>query len=74
MAAMSAATMMACAADRIVMERHSYMGPIDAQLLLKTPLGEQMIPAHAIREQFLRAQSEAANPAQFGSWILWPNR
>lgn len=69
LAAMSAATMIACSADRILMGKHSYLGPIDPQLLLQTPLGDQLLPAHAIREQFLRAQSESANPAQFGAWI-----
>jgi hypothetical protein len=48
LAAMSAATMMACAADKIVMGKHSYLGPIDPQLRLQTPLGVQQIPAHTI--------------------------
>jgi ClpP class serine protease len=37
--AMSAATMIACAADEIVMGRHSFIGPVDPQLSLQTALG-----------------------------------
>jgi serine dehydrogenase proteinase len=67
--AMSAATMMACAANTIVLGKHSYLGPTDPQLILETPLGVRAVPAHAIVAQFRLAQSEAANPAQFGAWI-----
>lgn len=38
-AAMSAATMVACASNRIVMGRHSFIGPIDPQFIIQTPLG-----------------------------------
>ncbi len=56
--AMSAATMLACAADTIVMGRASYLGPIDPQFQLQTPLGLQSIPAQAILDQFKRAKKE----------------
>ncbi len=69
LAAMSAATIMTCGADRVLMGKHSYLGPIDPQLVLQTPLGVQAVPAYAIREQFTRAQKEAANPALFPAWI-----
>lgn len=69
LAAMSAATMLACGADRIMMGKHSFLGPIDPQLPLQTPLGVQSVPAQAIREQFLLAQKEASNPANFAAWI-----
>lgn len=46
-AAMSAATMLACAADRIVMEKHSSLGPIDPQFLLQGPGGTMAHPAQA---------------------------
>ncbi len=69
LAAMSAATMMACAADVIVMGKHSSLGPIDPQLVLQTPLGVQAVPALAIRDQFRMAQKYASNPAQFAAWI-----
>jgi Serine dehydrogenase proteinase len=69
LAAMSAATMIACSADRIVMGKHSYMGPIDPQMVLETPLGQQLLPAYAIKQQFERAQADAANPMLFPAWI-----
>lgn len=56
--AMSAATMLACAADEIVMGRHSFLGPIDPQFLLATQLGVQSVPAQAILAQFDRAKEE----------------
>ena len=69
LAAMSAATMMACAADVIVMGKHSSLGPIDPQLVLQTPLGVQAVPALAIRDQFRMAEKRAGNHAQFAAWI-----
>jgi len=59
--AMSAATMLACAADRIVMGRQSYMGPIDPQFQLSTALGLQSVPAQAILDQFERAKKECTD-------------
>jgi hypothetical protein len=56
--AMSAATMMACGGDRIVMGLHSYLGPIDPQFRLSTSLGAQSVPAQAILDQFERARQE----------------
>lgn len=66
LAAMSAATMWALAADRIVMGAHSQLGPIDPQLL--TPQGAG-IPARAIIDQFERAKKEcSANASLLGAW------
>lgn len=50
-AAMSAATMIAMAADSIVMGAHSQLGPIDPQLTIATPEGPRSAPAAAIRRQ-----------------------
>ncbi|WKW11243.1 hypothetical protein Strain138_000479 [Pseudogemmatithrix spongiicola] len=63
-AAMSAATMLSCAADEIVMGAHSSLGPIDPQLI--TPMGA--IPAQAILQQFERALNECADPKKLGAW------
>jgi hypothetical protein len=69
-AAMSAGTMLACAADIIVMGKQSSIGPIDPQFILQTSVGIQSIPAHAILEQFKKAQEDcAANPKNLNSWL-----
>jgi len=54
-AAMSAASMLACSADSLVMGKHSSIGPIDPQIIL--PNGS-MAPAQAIIEQFEEAKKE----------------
>lgn len=68
-AAMSAATMIGCAADRIVMGRHSSLGPIDPQMILNTPLGPTAVPAQAILDQFKMAQTQCSDPSLLGSWV-----
>ena len=66
--AMSAATMIACAADQIVMGKHSFLGPIDPQLIVQTALGVRSVPAQAILEQFERALQDAADPVKLRAW------
>ena len=68
-AAMSAASMLACAGDRIVMGKHSFIGPIDPQFVLRTDVGVIAAPAHAILEQFKQAQQECRDPNLLPSWI-----
>ena len=59
--AMSAGTMIACAASSIVMGKQSSLGPIDPQL--------NGIPAHGVVEEFKRALADAtANPASIPIW------
>ncbi len=67
--AMSAATMIACAADVLVLGKHSFLGPIDPQFTLNTPLGPRLVPAQAILEQFERARNECQDPAKMGAWL-----
>lgn len=65
-AAMSAATMWALAANSILMGKQSQLGPIDPQL--QTPQG--MIPTGAIARTFERAQRECtADPARLSGWV-----
>jgi len=67
---MSAATMLACAADEIIMGRQSYLGPIDPQFQLQTSLGVQSVPAQAILDQFNRAKRECAEDrANLAVWV-----
>lgn len=68
--AMSAATMIACACDEIVMGKHSAIGPIDPQVTFPTPSGAFTAPAQAILDEFDQAKQEvAANPATAPLWI-----
>lgn len=63
--AMSAATMWSLAADRIVMGKHSQLGPIDPQLVM--PFG--MVPAGALVRQFQRAAKECAEDvSRLAAW------
>jgi hypothetical protein len=63
--AMSAATMIACACDEILMGKHSAIGPIDPQV----PLGQISVPAHTILQDFEKAKAEVtANPLLANVW------
>jgi Serine dehydrogenase proteinase len=65
---MSAATMVACAANQIVMGKHSFLGPIDPQLILQTALGNRLVPVQNILEQFERALRDGADPVKLRVW------
>lgn len=67
--AMSAAAMIACGANRIVMGKHSFVGPIDPQLVLQTPLGPRLVPAHAIMSQFKQAQRDCVDQTKLAAWL-----
>lgn len=67
--AMSAATMIACAADVIMMGKHSCLGPIDPQIQMNTALGPRIVPAQAIIEQFERAKKECQDPTKIRAWL-----
>ena len=68
-AAMSAATMLACSANKIMMGKHSFLGPIDPQFILATQIGVQSVPAQAILDQFDKAKEECKNPQLLGHWL-----
>ncbi len=67
--AMSAATMISCAADEIILGKHSFLGPTDPQIVLSTPLGVRPVPAQAVLDQFDRAQRECSDPAKLSAWL-----
>lgn len=67
-AAMSAATMLTCASDRIVMGKHSSLGPIDPQFIVNTRTGPTALPAQAILDQFDLAKADCKNPQLLGAW------
>jgi ATP-dependent protease ClpP protease subunit len=68
-AAMSAATMLACASNRILMGKQSSIGPIDPQMFLQTQMGGQLIPAQAILDQFDLAKKQVQDPKMLGAWL-----
>lgn len=66
---MSAAAMMACAADRIVMGKHSFLGPADPQIALQTRLGHRQVAMQSITDQFNRAAKEIEDdPSRISVW------
>ena len=67
--AMSAATMIACAGNVVVMGSHSRLGPTDPQHLLSTPMGERAVAAHDVLRQFDQARGECANSAVLPAWL-----
>ncbi len=68
LAAMSAATMWAMAADEIVLGNHSQLGPIDPQITL--PTTGMPMPAGALLAQFEEASDQcAADPKRITAWM-----
>lgn len=67
--ALSAATMIACAANSIMMGKHSFLGPTDPQFILQTDVGQRFVTAQNVEEQFLRAQKDCADPSKIGAWL-----
>ena len=70
--AMSAATMLACACDSIVMGKHSAIGPIDPQVTFPTANGAFTAPAQAILDEFEKAKVEITKNQ--GTAALWINK
>jgi ATP-dependent protease ClpP protease subunit len=67
--AMSAATMIACACDEIVMGKHSAIGPIDPQVTFPTQSGRFTAPAQSILDEFEMAKREIkADPSSAPLW------
>ena len=67
--AMSAATMISCAADEIVLGKHSFLGPTDPQILIPTALGPRWVPAQAVLDQFDKAQQESTDRSKLAAWL-----
>lgn len=63
--AMSGGTMIACSANRIIMGKHSSLGPIDPQF--PTPYGQ--VAAHGILAEFKKAYEEIS--ADQGRLYVW---
>lgn len=68
--AMSAATMIACAADVIIMGKQSAIGPIDPQVTFPTQHGPFTAPAYALLDDFEQAKKEViATPNVAPLWV-----
>jgi len=66
--AMSAATLMCCAADKVVMGAHSSLGPIDPQMHLPTTPRGHSTAAFAVLDQFEMASSDIENYSDLTVW------
>ena len=66
--AKSAATMIACSANKIVMGKHSFLGPTNPKIPLTTPLGPRLVSAQAILEQYLMIEKEIGDQANSTIW------
>ncbi|HEV7924822.1 MAG TPA: serine protease, partial [Verrucomicrobiae bacterium] len=67
--ALSAATMIACSANSIMMGKHSFLGPVDPQFILQSEQGPRQVTAQNVEDQFKQAQKDCANPAKMGAWL-----
>jgi ATP-dependent protease ClpP protease subunit len=68
--AMSAATMIACACDEIIMGKHSAIGPIDPQITFPTQTGLFTAPAQSLLSEFEQAKQEIiSDPNVAPIWI-----
>jgi len=67
---MSAATMMACACDVIVMGKQSAIGPTDPQITFPVQTGYYSAPARSILDEYEEAKREVTkNPRLAALWI-----
>ena len=66
--AMSAASMIACAADEIVMGKHSFLGPTDPQVPVSTPFGWRIVAANDVLRQFDQARRAAVDADEIAAW------
>lgn len=67
--AMSAATMIALSANKIIMGAHSQLGPIDPQFTINTPEGPRSASAQAIKDQFQLALEQCKDPNNLPAWM-----
>lgn len=76
--AMSAATMLACACDEIILGKHSAIGPIDPQLTFPMQNGKMFTaPAYSLINEFLTAKKEILSnkdvaPLWIPKLVSWP--
>lgn len=71
--AMSAATMIACSGSKIVMGKHSSIGPVDPQIIMNSPNGPTSNPAKALIDQFYKGLKEVEEPDK-RAWSILLNQ
>ena len=67
--AMSAAAMMTCSAEEVVLGKHSFLGPTDPQIPLATNAGLTFVPAQTVLDQFEKAKKECVDSAKLPAWL-----
>jgi hypothetical protein len=67
--AMSAAAMISCSANSILMGKHSFLGPTDPQFIMPTPLGQRSVPVQAILDQFDEAVEVCKDPSKLAAYL-----
>jgi hypothetical protein len=67
--AMSAATMLGCSSERMVMGKQSFIGPIDPQIIIVNDRGVQSVPVQAIKDQFELGKEECKEPSRLPAWF-----
>ena len=67
--AMSAAAMIACAADKIVMGKHSFLGPTDPQMPVITRFGVERVAAIDVLRTYEQVQQEPNSLALQAVWL-----
>lgn len=68
--AMSAATMLCCGCDEIVMGKQSALGPIDPQFFIPTQAGGRWVAGQSLVEEFNMAKAEVIQNPQAGpAWF-----
>ncbi|ABK77792.1 periplasmic serine protease (ClpP class) [Cenarchaeum symbiosum A] len=69
-AAMSAAAMLACSSNCLVMGKHSSIGPTDPQFIIPTRTGMHIMSAQFLISEFQEAQSVSEkHPGRLGAWL-----
>nr|AAC62703.1 hypothetical protein 01 [Cenarchaeum symbiosum] len=69
-AAMSAASMLACASNSLVMGKHSSIGPADPQFIFPTKIGMQIMSAQLLIDELQEVQVVSEkHPGRLGAWL-----
>lgn len=68
-AAMSAATLLCCSADKLFMARHSAIGPIDPQFIVQSMFGLRKTASHAIIDELRMAQGAISTHNDLIPWL-----